>query len=406
MSRSSHLDVQDKLSYYAMSNIEMVPIAAAEEGQNMKEENVHDQKDHQKSVTDNSNGFNKSEVSMVAMAKPLGLNNTKSRQLPPDGGQHVLDSVTPGTNTHIYYNSPEHTTAPDNLHVNNAKIRTTNPEVRAPPRSEKPAARIQDVIDAETYKKFANDDDHYDVLPERVNSPTAYQGFTCNRKTQRRHSVKRFLLYLSLIVLGIACFTGAIFGGMVSVGRGFRTNVDTQISKQTTELSAMLNDSQRTLMHGITVACGRNQSASDLRIVNGSYCYCLYRQKLSWPGARVYCSNMGNGVHFAEIYDNITNNLLTKILTVSDLPSGVWLGGNDLEEEGVWRWEHSNKKIELFSPSQWEDDEPSNTSGSTKEDCLELFNWRSNTFKWNDHACKDKKPFMCMSELVAGVCFC
>ncbi|XP_059140766.1 uncharacterized protein LOC131928695 [Physella acuta] len=321
-----------------------------------------------------------------------------SRPLPPTGGQGNVTKAPP------YYNIAENKTNPKGVAMNSddvdSKNKTKQQENRRPTYSKNLQSRNEQAFNFEA--------DHYDVLRGTVNPSEAYLQFMTNSaRIQRRQGVKWFFLYLTVVLLGFGSLTGAIFGGIIGIGDNVQENINTQLKELNANISAMLSHSRSDFLNHVKDVCLKNKSASDIRFVFGSNCYCLYRKRLSWSQAKDFCLNVGNGVYFAEIHDSLTNEFLMPLLTVSQTNLGIWLGGSDLEKEGVWKWATSGVEIEKFNPSQWAWNEPSNTSHlKLREDCLDIWNWQGGNFKWNDHGCDDLKPFLCMSRLENDVCYC
>ncbi|KAL4226218.1 hypothetical protein ACF0H5_014203 [Mactra antiquata] len=72
------------------------------------------------------------------------------------------------------------------------------------------------------------------------------------------------------------------------------------------------------------------------------------------------------------------------------LHMGIWIGGNDIDEEGIWRWSDSS----LID--NWIGENPSNTGGY--EHCAEVVVAKVFKYAWNDNKCSVKKPFICEIE--------
>lgn len=74
----------------------------------------------------------------------------------------------------------------------------------------------------------------------------------------------------------------------------------------------------------------------------------------------------------------------------------VWLAGNDLDEEGTFRWKPNN---ELFDYTSWhgvEDNyfrQPDNNKG--EEHCVELYKYDNRNIYWNDAPCWERKRYLC-----------
>lgn len=68
----------------------------------------------------------------------------------------------------------------------------------------------------------------------------------------------------------------------------------------------------------------------------------------------------------------------------------AWTGGNDLNVEGEYVWDHSNTTM-VFT--NWHTNEPSLTSPSlaTTRDCIDILR----NGKWNDRPCLHLNSFIC-----------
>jgi len=111
---------------------------------------------------------------------------------------------------------------------------------------------------------------------------------------------------------------------------------------------------------------------------------------MDWVDANAYCQE--NNGHLAEI-ENIEMEAMTisllALLTGEECP-GVWIGGNDIAQEGVWRWEYSDTEIQTFF---WKDDiEP---NGDLHENCLGLYGCEG----WNDYPCDAEKNVLCQKQV-------
>jgi len=68
----------------------------------------------------------------------------------------------------------------------------------------------------------------------------------------------------------------------------------------------------------------------------------------------------------------------------------MWTGGNDIEEEGKWKWDGNNNS---FSFDKWAYPEP---NGDVTENCLLIIQRTGNpSFTWNDGTCDTIMLYMC-----------
>jgi len=122
---------------------------------------------------------------------------------------------------------------------------------------------------------------------------------------------------------------------------------------------------------------------------NGEHCYLWSTDKKTWTDAEDFCRKEGG--HLASVHSNATFDFLWEGINRTGLPI-AWLGGNDLEVEGTWKWVDCSPWNLTF----WARGEPSNGGGV--EDCLVLGTW----YKWNDGKCGSKLGFVCSKSICSG----
>ena len=71
--------------------------------------------------------------------------------------------------------------------------------------------------------------------------------------------------------------------------------------------------------------------------------------------------------------------------------SYTWMGGNDVDEEGSWKWTDGSP----FDFTFWDSGEPNN---SGNEDCMH-HGWNG---KWNDAPCSRTNTFLCSKKKSSG----
>ena len=112
--------------------------------------------------------------------------------------------------------------------------------------------------------------------------------------------------------------------------------------------------------------------------------YILSRQKLNWNNARESCQQQNGAL--ASIGNANENSRILGLINSSN--DDYWIGLNDIEMEGTFKWSSSNS-IPRFK--YWAKDEPSDNIG--KENCVEMR--KTFKFMWNDLTCNSKKRFIC-----------
>nr|XP_034319113.1 hepatic lectin-like [Crassostrea gigas] len=118
--------------------------------------------------------------------------------------------------------------------------------------------------------------------------------------------------------------------------------------------------------------------------------YYFYGEELlTWTDAKVECQKIC--AHLVEIETKEESDWLAATFFDSCISDcSIWTGGNDIEIEGEYVWDHSNMK---FSISYWSPGEPSIAypDQASTRDCIDLFP----TGRWNDRPCSFNKPFIC-----------
>ena len=72
----------------------------------------------------------------------------------------------------------------------------------------------------------------------------------------------------------------------------------------------------------------------------------------------------------------------------------TWIGGNDIDEEGTWKWTDGGP----FEFSFWASGEP-NSYGGIEEDCMQ----HGHNGKWNDLPCSYASwSFLCSKKKTPG----
>jgi len=131
---------------------------------------------------------------------------------------------------------------------------------------------------------------------------------------------------------------------------------------------------------------------------NGDHCYLWNTDKKNWTDAEDFCRKEGG--HLASVHSNATFNFVLEGMnrTGLDMP---WLGGNDIEVEGTWKWVDCSPWNNL---TFWARGEPNNAGGG--EDCLHhVFNFPPATHlnhKWNDLSCSSERGFLCSKSICSG----
>ena len=131
---------------------------------------------------------------------------------------------------------------------------------------------------------------------------------------------------------------------------------------------------------------------------HNGHCYYLSASNntKNWTAAEDFCREQGS--HLASMVDDtLKDNILEKMTKIGH--DELWLGGNDIEEEGDWKWVDCTPWNVTF----WARGEP--TPGS--EECLTLvLNFPGHKHlnkKWNDKSCGYERSFLCNQKICNSV---
>ena len=102
----------------------------------------------------------------------------------------------------------------------------------------------------------------------------------------------------------------------------------------------------------------------------------------TWFEARDDCESLGGFLVTA----NTPADLNAALAVTTDNNDQYWLGGNDLETEGLFTW-HSGER-QTIDATMWRVGEPTNSNGN--EHCLLV-----NMLKFNDYTCESYTKFIC-----------
>ncbi|KAL3869937.1 hypothetical protein ACJMK2_042558 [Sinanodonta woodiana] len=118
-------------------------------------------------------------------------------------------------------------------------------------------------------------------------------------------------------------------------------------------------------------------------------CFRLSKEKQTWETASQICESEGG--HLAKVNTTqIQQYLKEQIQNSRYLPklSHAFVGGNDKEEEGIWRWA-DRELIDMDSPV-WIPTEP---NSGTSENCLVL--WAYGDYHVGDFDCSARLYYIC-----------
>lgn len=124
--------------------------------------------------------------------------------------------------------------------------------------------------------------------------------------------------------------------------------------------------------------------------------YRIFKEQVSWKNAQLKCEKLGGNLAMPKTAE--LSELINELAIRYSL-KGVWLGGTDEKQEGVWKWVDGT----TMTYTNWNNGEPNNVGG--KEHYLEVYSPPINIAgKWNDldgtvngsvngYICEFNKPF-------------
>ena len=117
------------------------------------------------------------------------------------------------------------------------------------------------------------------------------------------------------------------------------------------------------------------------------------------PAAEQFCVSLGG--HLASVTSNATKVFVLEGMNRTGLNS-AYIGGNDIEQEGTWKWTDCTPWGVTF----WASTQPNNCCGG--ENCLlqiRKWTWDGRTGwneKWGDQICSKKIGFVCSKKICPG----
>ena len=126
--------------------------------------------------------------------------------------------------------------------------------------------------------------------------------------------------------------------------------------------------------------------------MKGEHCYLWSTDKKSWTAAEDFC--LKDRGHLASATSNTTSVFFWEGMKRKGIRN-VWIGGNDIEEEGSWKWTDCNP----FQTTFWKTGEPNNAHNA--EDCVQMVGGRYvGTF--NDVSCGTSQQGLCSKKICSG----
>ena len=134
---------------------------------------------------------------------------------------------------------------------------------------------------------------------------------------------------------------------------------------------------------------------------NGESCYFIIKDKMDWYHANRTCAkSRGNLLipNSKSEQDYIWELFLKGFDQTPD--ASLWIGCNDIEEEG--NWQHCPLKGETNAYENWAEEEPNNNN--YEADCGSL--WVARNGKWDDYPCNAERYAVCETTVSNTPKFC
>lgn len=118
-------------------------------------------------------------------------------------------------------------------------------------------------------------------------------------------------------------------------------------------------------------------------------CYMYFQTEQSWQQAENVCLSLGG--HLASIGDGIENTLVFSIAPAAAALPDVWVGGTDVDTEGVWTWISGDP----WSFTQWRESEPNNGGLDGELEHCQIIEGDNPLEEWDDRPCANLYPYIC-----------
>ncbi|XP_072232269.1 C-type mannose receptor 2-like [Leuresthes tenuis] len=126
--------------------------------------------------------------------------------------------------------------------------------------------------------------------------------------------------------------------------------------------------------------------------------YYFVSTQLNWANAQSVCRR--DFTDLATIENTADVNAVLQ--TTSNYTGKAWIGLYD-DMENSWRWSLNDSSFYGEGETtfrNWYPNSPNNFGG--KQHCVRLLSFSTNTFKWDDRQCDDRRPFVCYNGIIKG----
>merc|ERR1711860_138619 len=142
----------------------------------------------------------------------------------------------------------------------------------------------------------------------------------------------------------------------------------------------------------VSFASGQDEACEGGYQQFGEDCYGYVHLPETWFDAQSACKAVGG---FLAEPMSTQQDIFLKGIAAAPNAKVVWLGGEDLMQEGKWFWSHSQIPIDGKTYDDWLPGEPNN---SHDENCMHQVNSH-----WNDISCDNKYAFICQRPLSSEI---
>eukprot|EP00961_Rhodomonas_salina_P011512 154992-Rhodomonas_salina.4 len=124
----------------------------------------------------------------------------------------------------------------------------------------------------------------------------------------------------------------------------------------------------------------------------GSACFKLFDTPKKWSDAESSCVAWGGRLAAIQSgHENVVARLPV-MMSDTELSSNMWIGLNDIDDEGSFTWTWGGSP--MFTP--WKSGQPNNHDGD--RDCAAMEPVPASSFgvaEWGDDRCYKRKPYLC-----------
>ncbi|VDI33531.1 Hypothetical predicted protein [Mytilus galloprovincialis] len=163
------------------------------------------------------------------------------------------------------------------------------------------------------------------------------------------------------------------------------------VNDEVTEIKSLLNGIQKKMRNmqfeidNLKRRCSTNPG--DWVLFSG-HNYMFVYKKVTWNIAKIDCQQKGG--YLAKVESGAENSWL-----ISVMKDEVWIGLNDIQSEGQWKWISDNTGISF---SYWPSNQP---SSKRRENCVQYCKERCGmkSYGWNDESCGSRMGYVCEKQL-------